>query len=225
MAMAGVDVPNPDFGELQKLLSNQRKISDEINKQLVKFEELQEAVSEQAKISNEIDRAVLGEKAVMAMMQVVPEKVRGVLSTLSKKIIQQGKTPVLVLTTTNASSVKKMLVESRIDFEKIMLIDCVTRNVLNSKNTKSVLFVDSLRNLTQLQIKVINVFEKNNNSVFVFDSLDALELYHDNETIFKFVHSVTKILRQRKLSGNFIFADRGRVRQLSQFFDSLIEIK
>ena len=215
----------PDVDALQRLLSDQRKISTEIDKQLKKFEELQEVVSEQNKISNEIDKTVSGEKVTQAMMNVTPEKIRGVMSTLSKKILAQGKTPVLVLTTTNYKSIQKVLKESGVDPEQVLLIDCVTRNVFNAKNTEKIQYVDSLRNLTQLQIKVVKVFEKNKDAAFVFDSLDALELYHDEEVIFKFVHSLTKILRQRSLSGYYLFANKRLTQQMSQFFDSLVEIK
>jgi hypothetical protein len=219
------DVPSPNFEELQKLLSNQRKISEEINKQLVKFEELQAVLSEQSKISNEIDKTISKERVFQAMIKTSPEKIRGVLITLVKKIIVQNKTPIIVLTTFNSKSMNKLLVGAGIDLDKIKLIDCVTRNVLNAKNTKQIQYVDSLRNLTQLQIKIIKLFEKDKNSVFVFDSLDVLSLYHKNESIFKFAHAATKILRQRNLRGYFIFTDLQLIKKLSQFFDNIIEIK
>jgi hypothetical protein len=225
MAQTRVDVPTPDFEELQKLLSNQKKISEEINKQLVKFEELQAVISEQAKISNELDKAVLGKNIAQIMINVKPEKVREVLITSVKKTLSQGMKPVVVLTTTNYESISKFFSESKIDINQILVIDCVTRNVYSAKNTKQVHYIDSLRNLTQLQIKIINFFEREQNSVFIFDSLDVLTLYHENGVIFKFMHSLTKIFRQRSLQAYFLFTDKLLIRQLSQFFDNVVEIE
>jgi hypothetical protein len=228
MVLTKYDVPSPGSGELEKLdklLSSKKSVSNELDKQRVKFDELQAVISDQAKIENEINKNIPAEIEFQTVLKVQPEKVREVIITLTKKLISQGKTPVLVLTTTNYQSAMKLLSEASVDLEKVKMIDCVTRNVYNAKNTNQIYFIDSLRNLTQLQIKIVNFFEKDKNSAFVFDSLDTLELYHSKEVIFKFVHSATKILRQRSLQGYFIFADGDLVRHLTQFFDSVIDIQ
>jgi GTP cyclohydrolase III len=81
-----------------------------------------------------------------------------------------------------------------------------------------------LEDFPQLEIKIINLFESHSDIVFIFDSLDIMSFYHSNESIFKFVHSMTKILRKNSAAGYYLFGSNSLAPQLSQFFDYAAEI-
>ena len=89
--------------------------------------------------------------------------------------------------------------------------------------------IDSLRNLTQLQIKLVKLIEGKNSSdqecVVVFDSLDVFSLYHDDQIILKFVYSMTKLLHKHSVSGFFLSSKNPFLPKLVQFFDDFVELK
>lgn len=79
---------------------------------------------------------------------------------LIKFILNSNKTPIFILTTTNYNQFLSYLSENKIDSDKIFLIDTISKSISRVANTSNIFFVDSLRNLTQLQIKLVKLIEE-----------------------------------------------------------------
>ena len=105
------------------------------------------------------------------------------------------------------------------------VIDSISKSIANVSDSSNVLFVDSLRNLSQIQIKIINLIESTQKVAFIFDSLSVLSLYHDEAVVFKFIYSLTKILHKNNSNGFYISAKKSLDLKLSQFFDESVEVK
>jgi hypothetical protein len=149
---------------------------------------------------------------------------KDVLLGLGKFIVAAKLKPVFVLFNHNYKTVGKWLNDNGF-FGNYVIIDTVSKSIVNVSDSKDVFFVDSLLNLTQLQIKILNVMVSNHNSFFVFDSLGILELYHDEDTAFRFIYSLTKLLHKENFSGFFVSVKKTIVPKMSQFFDEIIELK
>jgi len=149
---------------------------------------------------------------------------KAVLTSLAKFCAQSGFTPALVLFGSNYKAVSKRM-ESDGFSGDFLVIDCVSKGIARVKETERVFFVDSLRDLTQLQIKILNIIKGNPKVAFVFDSLLALQLYHEEDVVLKFIYSLTKLLRSKGIAGYFIASSRKTVQKLPQFFDEAVELK
>ncbi len=206
------------------LLSDKKKVSSHVEKEASRFDELQGFLSKERKISSEISRNFPSAPYGQALILCNAENNFDVMISVLKKVSIEKKFPVLILTSTNYKSMQKMLSESHISSD-FYIIDAVSKNLSDTKETEKILFVDSLRNLTQIQIRIINLIEKEKEIVFIFDSLNVLELYHSEIVIFKFIYSVAKIMRKNKIDCFYILNKKSLVPKLSQFFDNFVEIK
>ncbi|MFA5357507.1 MAG: hypothetical protein WC308_01135 [archaeon] len=214
------------FEKLQKLLSDQKNISVEIDAQLKQFEKLQSELSGQSKISLEIDKQLPGKASrFQAVIKTRPELLGDTLIVTAKKIISSGKIPVMVLTARNYRVMIQELENAGIETKKVVLVDCVTKNIFCEKDKENIFFADSLADLPGLEIKIIELVEAYSKAVFVFDSLDILRLFHSDENIFKFIHSITKILRKNSVNAYYFFGSNYIVSKISQFFDYSVEIE
>lgn len=142
---------------------------------------------------------------------------------ISKVIIKSNLTPLIILTSTNYKTIMGLLNVNKIDLDKVFLVDTVSKNISIVKESDKLFFVDSLRNLTQLQIKLFKLINSNK-VVFVFDSIDVLNLYHSEKTIFKFVYSLAKLMRKFKTNGFYIVNNKSLIQKVGQFCDDIIEI-
>ena len=124
----------------------------------------------------------------------------------------------------NYKSARKALQKVGLE-DKVFLIDTVSKNISFVKDMENIWFVDSLRNLTQLQIKIVKLIKTKKNVAFVFDALNVLELYHSRPILLKFTYSVSKLLKKYKLGGYYSITKPSLAPKLSQFFDNFAEIK
>jgi KaiC/GvpD/RAD55 family RecA-like ATPase len=158
------------------------------------------------------------------MVKTAPEMIGDALIVLAKRAVSAGKVPAIVLTTSNYRAMLGALSEAGIDAGRVLIIDCVTKNISDESDRENVVFVDSLEDFPQLEISLIKLFESSRNFVLIFDSLDILRLYHRNEAISKIIHSITKVLRKSSATGYYLFGSGLLTKQLSQFFDYYVEI-
>lgn len=149
---------------------------------------------------------------------------KDVLVAVSRFVSHTNKVPVIVLLNYNYKTIQDALKGGNF-FGEYIIIDAVSKSVAQIDDFENVTFVDSLRDLTQLQIKVLKMIEKRKDVVFVFDSLRVLELYHKEDVVFKFVYSLTKILHKNNCSSFFISAKMDVSNKIKQFFDESIELK
>ncbi len=138
--------------------------------------------------------------------------------------IQSGRVPVIVLFMNNYLSVKKRLSEEGI-MDKCFIIDAVSKSISPVKEEDSLFFADSLRNLTQIQIKLLNILSSEKNLAVVIDSVSVLNYYHDDDIVFKFIYSLTKLVRKTGSSGFYISTDLQISQKVGQFFDEYLELK
>ena len=219
-----VTLQEADLSKLELLLKKKIGENASVKKSEPKFDEIQRILSRDNNVEVELNRSISSFEG-QNIISCDSSNTKEIMVSLTKKIIAYGKSPVLVLTSVNYLVMQKLLEEKNISLKNVFIMDTVTKNILNEKDTLQTKFIDSLRNLTQLQIKMLKLIEKNSNLIFVFDSLNVLELYHEEKIIFKFVYSLVKLLRKKQLPGFYLVHKSKTVPKLTQFFDDLIEIK
>lgn len=217
--------------KLKKLLE-EKKIDASVMQKSAnqdKFDEINFFLSKEKKILDEFAKTITFSKNTQTIIGCDSVNNKDVSLSLIKFILNSKKTPIFILTTTNYNQFLNYLSENKIDSSKIFLIDTVSKNISRVNETNNILFVDSLRNLTQLQIKLIKILESKSSSneefIVVFDSLDVFSLYHDEQIILKFVYSITKLLHKNYVSGFFLSSKNPFLPKLVQFFDDFIELK
>ncbi|HNV01132.1 MAG TPA: hypothetical protein PKK60_01750 [archaeon] len=217
--------------KLKKILEQKTATSEgfDLKSQEKRFDELNFLLSKEKKVVDELKKQINFSNVSQVLLGCDALNNKDVYLSLIKFAIESKKIPIFVLTTTNYNQFFSYLSENQIDSNKILVIDTVSKNISKINETDYLFFVDSLRNLTQLQIKIIKIFEisKLNVSDFVliFDSVDVLSLYHDEQIILKFVYSLTKILHKNSVFGVFLSSNRLFSPRLAQFFDDFVEIK
>jgi KaiC/GvpD/RAD55 family RecA-like ATPase len=106
----------------------------------------------------------------------------------------------------------------------------------NPKQTKECLYLANIKSLTDFIVAVdqavgaLQALENPGVTKFlVFDSPSTLLLYNDAASVFRFLHNITKRLRESKVRGIFLVleqeSDKNSVDQLCLFSDKIINIK
>ena len=212
------------FAKIEELLSP-RQPQRKFDSSGAKFEELQSLLSPEQSLLRDIKRQIGGTFSGQNLVLCDPSNTKDAMAALIKLALENGKIPVLVLTAMNYKIAIRMMEEAKINAKKVFIVDTVSKSIMKVQDMDRVSFVDSLRNLTQMEIKVFNMIEKDPNSCFIFDSLDVLQLYHDDKTIGKLVYAVTKLLHKHKRAGFYLLNRKSLLSKLNQFADSAVELK
>ena len=210
--------------DVESFLQKKEDVSTHLNKEKDKFDKLQKILSREERIYYEVAKNVLGKADGQTLFLCDPVNATDVMVSIARRIVENGITPVIILTTMNYRAAQKVLEKAEI-VDKVFLIDTVSKSISLVKDKERVWFVDSLRNLTQLQIKIIKLIKGGEKVSFVFDALNVLELYHSEPIILKFTYSISKLLKKYNLAGYYSITKKLMVPKLSQFFDNLVEIK
>lgn len=223
-----VKTKNFDF---ESILSNKKasfdgfekktSVLDEVNK----FDEINSLLSKENRISTELKTQMGFVDDGQVLIYCDPLNNHNVLISTIKSVVENKKKPIIVLTSMNYKTALKLIDESKLSGRDFFLIDTISKNIINVSNEKNLKFVDSLRNLTQMQIFILKLIESEKDLVLIFDSLDVLGLYHNEKIIFKFIYSLTRLCHKNKLSGYYITSKKTLVPKLSQFFDNLAELE
>ena len=212
------------INDVESFLQKKEDVSTHLNKEKDKFDDLQKMLSREEKIYSEVARNILGKLDGQNLFLCDPVNAMDVMVSIARRIVENEVTPVIILTTMNYRAAQKVLEKAGI-VEKVFLIDTISKSISLVSDKERVWFVDSLRNLTQLQIKIIKLIKSGEKVSFVFDALNMLELYHSEPIILKFTYSISKLLKKYKLAGYYSITKKLIVPKLSQFFDNLVEIK
>ena len=210
--------------QIEKLLRKKETVLENVEVERDKFDDMQKILSRDGQIYSEVARNVSGKELAQTLFLCDPVNSSDIILALTKRISENGILPIIILTTMNYKSAQKMLHKAGLD-GKFFLIDTVSKNISSVEDSENVLFVDSLRNLTQLQIKIVKLIQSKKDIAFIFDALNVLELYHSGPVLLKFTYSVSKLLKKHKLSGYYSITKASLAPKLSQFFDSFAEIK
>lgn len=213
-----------NIDDIQKLLEKSENVSTHVALEKNKFDDLQKMLSKEEQVYSEISRSIKGKNDGQVMFLVDPTNAGDLVVSISRRVIESGVMPVIILTTMNYKSAQKILTKVNL-VDKVFLIDTVSKNVSTVTEQERVWFVDSLRNLTQLQIKIVKLIRKEKNIAFIFDAINVLELYHSQSMLLKFVYSVSKLLKKYKVSGYYSLTKKTLSPKMSQFFDNFIELK
>ena len=88
--------------------------------------------------------------------------------------------------------------------------------------------IQSPQSLTEVSIAITNTLLKGNFNFLLFDSLSTLLIYHDEETIEKFIHFLINKMRALNFHGTMILLNEEKSNRLlpfvSQFSDATIKI-
>jgi len=187
-----------------------------------KFAELASLLSPAQGLSRDIKRQIGGAFSGQNLVSFDSSNSREVILALVKLAIENKKKPVLVLTALNYKSAREILAAAAIPPESVVIIDTVSKNIKAVKDGAGVFFIDSLRDLTQIEIRVVNILSKEKNTAFIFDSLDTLAFYHEDKVIYKYAYSLTKILRKSPAPAFYLLNKKSLVSQLGQFFDNSV---
>ena len=219
----GFSLTEEQKNAFEEILFNKKSVSVELAKQTAKFDAFKALLGSE-RILTDFKAKLPPSFRGQALVGCDPANSKEVLVALTKFVIQADMKPVLVLMNYNYRTVRSALEEEGVK-ENVIIIDTISKSIAQVSDEKNLLFVDSLRNLTQLQIKMINVIEKNNGCTFIFDSLGMLELYHEEDIVFKFIYSLTKLLHKNRVNGFFISSKKSFSLKLGQFFDEVVELK
>jgi len=148
-----------------------------------------------------------------------------IISSLIKVLLDSALTPAIILTSSNYKSVISFLEESKINSSQVILIDTVSKAISRVSDKENIYFLDSLRNLTQIQIKLVNLLKSKKNVCFIFDSLNVLELYHSDDVLMKFIYSSTKILHKYGANGYYIINSIKILPKIAQSFDNIFKLE
>ncbi|MEK6959250.1 MAG: hypothetical protein AABW59_04355 [archaeon] len=191
----------------------------------LKFDELQELLSSDQSLLREARRQMGGEHKGQAIVSFDPSLHKDAIATLVKIALESGSTPAIILTTLNYKSFYRLMQEKNIDYARLIVVDTISKNISKPIEAPNLFFIDSLRDLTQIQIKIVNIMDDYKDVCFVIDSLDVMELYHEDKIIYKFIYSLSKIIRKEKMSAFYMLNRKSLVSQLSQFVDSQMSLK
>ena len=204
------------------LLLGKESISSEVKKQDEKYDAFKALLGPE-RILNDIKNILPLSFRGQALVNCDSSNTKDIIVALARFVSLSGATPVLVLMNFNYRTIQECLKENSFNSD-LILIDTVTKSIAQVSDTNDLIFIDSLRNLTQLQIKLLNVIEKKKNLSVIFDSLAILELYHNDEVVSKFIYSLTKLLHKKNVSGFYVSTKKDSSK-LSQFFDETVALK
>lgn len=220
---SGFSLTDEQMKAFEEILSKKDIFSSHLTTQEAKYDAFK-ALGGHEKVLADIKSKIPLSFKGQALIACDSSNLMDVFIAMVKFSIQAGYTPVLVLFMNNYLTVKKRLIEEGVN-EKCFIIDAVSKSISPVAEDDNLFFADSLRNLTQIQIKILNVLSNNKNLSLVFDSVSVLNYYHDDDTVFKFVYSLTKLVRKNNSCGLYLSTDAQISQKVGQFFDEYLELK
>ena len=123
------------------------------------------------------------------------------------------------------ASIISMMEQNNIDHKKLFFIDCITEKEEQADNC---VFMTSPESLTNIGIALDPIYNSKEHSFVILDSLDALSVYHDHDSIIKFAHSLINRMREHGMSGIMIGLPEGTDKrildQLASFCDTVVDL-
>lgn len=182
-------------------------------------------LSRENKFLTEINKRIPKDYSGNTLIGCDSKNNKDLIVAIIKGVILSGKKPIIILTASNYKTMSKLLKDSKISLDELYLIDTVSKGIINIHDFDKIIFVDSLRNLTQLQIKLLKILKKDNNVVCIFETIDMLDLYHDEKLILKFTYSIIKLIQKASSSSIFLVNNKNISLKIAQFFTDFFEIE
>lgn len=125
-------------------------------------------------------------------------------------------------------SLKTLLEQYQIDVNGVYFIDAVTKTTSGGlERIHNCIFTNSPDNLTEVSIGVNELVKSNPKlSFLILDSISAILIYHQPDSVRKFAHSLTNMLRKLRMDGVIITLnrekDRDLITELKMFCDQVV---
>lgn len=219
----GFSLTDEQMKRFEEILSKKNIFSTHLTKQEAKYDAFKSLFGSERILTDLKTLLPLGFKE-QALIECDSTNLMDSFIALTKFSIQSGYTPILVLFMNNYHSVKNKLIEEGVTSE-VIIIDSVSKSISPVEEKDTLFFADSLGNLTHIQIKILKVLQKKTNHAIIFDSLSVLNYYHRDETIFRFTHSLTKLIRKHSLTGFYLSTNKNLSSKINQFFDEQVTLK
>ena len=129
------------------------------------------------------------------------------------------------------SNIETTLQTNEVDLSKLFFIDAVTNMAVQTSNrTENCLYVASPESLTDISIALDQTINASSQKDFMFfDSLSALLIYNNVDTVSKYLHVLTIKMRVLKVQTFLISlekeTDEKLKSRLTQFSDNLITVE
>ncbi len=121
-------------------------------------------------------------------------------------------------------NIVKIMEKEGIDPKKLFFVDCVTEKDEKEDNCT---FIKSAEMLEDMGISLEPMYSNKSYSFIFFDSIDALSIYHDTNTVIRFVRSLINRLRENNMGGILVGlheeTDKRTVDELAAVCDKIID--
>jgi archaellum biogenesis ATPase FlaH len=155
-------------------------------------------------------------------------------ASVNKEILEyfinkQKMTGIYVTMNKPYETLKTSLARDNIDSKKLFFIDAISATVgKQTIKTAEMLSVQNPSALTEISIGIAKVAKAKKYDFLIMDSLTTMLVYNTEETTLKFMHYLTNLIRQYKLSGVILSLEddmeKKTLRSIVQFCDSCIKI-
>ncbi len=124
-----------------------------------------------------------------------------------------------------------LLREKKVDDSRFFFIDCVTKTIVEPKNTpKNCVYIPSPKDLTGISLAIAKVIKTNSPSIIIVDSLSTLAVYHSENVLTHFSYDlISKAGMNANVGLILSIADADRQKDFAQKIemkaDDVIELK
>lgn len=197
----------------------------ELKKVSSQMDDVSDFLSRDSKFLRELNKRISNDYFGNVLISCDSKNNKDLLIALVKKALLEERIPIVILTANNYKTVSKEFKEANINLDKVYIIDTVSKNIISIHDFGKIIFIDSLRNLTQLQIKLLKLLKKEKNVFCIFDTVDILDLYYDEKLILKFIYSIIKLIQKKSASSVFLINNNYLSLKVAQFFTDFFEIE
>jgi KaiC/GvpD/RAD55 family RecA-like ATPase len=157
-----------------------------------------------------VDASEYEETNTAMIKQFIDEKVPGVYVTLSKPY----------------EKAKRVLEKAKVDTEKIIFIDAITKTVSGVERDENVLLIGNPENLSDLSIAIDQAVTALPKQKFIFfDSLSVLLIYNEPAIVARFIHLLAGKMHVWKVKGIIVSLKRKKDEELIKELIPFCDIK
>ncbi|MFQ5406054.1 MAG: hypothetical protein ACE5DI_02780 [Candidatus Micrarchaeia archaeon] len=134
------------------------------------------------------------------LVYVNPGDYSKTVAGLLKKLLKQKKNVIYISLTRPYASLASTLQKEKIDVKKLFVIECVSGPNCGAERG---VCLESVQNLTSLSMAVAEAVKssKSQNNFLVLDAVTSLSVYHDSETVSKFLYHLVNKIRILDIEG------------------------
>lgn len=137
------------------------------------------------------------------LIETKPENSLETSMKIVKRLSNQSDKCIIISANRPYVNLYNHLIRNQIDIDKIIIIDCISRNLNEVENRKNVVFIKNLSALTDISI---SIDEKLNNlslgKIFIcFDSITTMLMHNKPYVFARFIHNILTKMRIKGVGG------------------------